>query len=64
MYHTPLCLHNSFSIYRRILLVQFLLLREEVQALPQRDIPQRAPLWDGQREITEHIECVGVVGAH
>ncbi|TNN82354.1 hypothetical protein EYF80_007475 [Liparis tanakae] len=42
----------------------FLLLREKVQALPQRDRPNRAPLGDGQRQITEHIECVGVVGAH
>ena len=47
-----------------ILLVQFLLLREEVQTLPQRDLAARAPLGDGQRQITEHIECVGVVGAH
>ena len=47
-----------------ILLVQFLLLREEVQTLPQRDLAARAPLGDGQRQITEHIKCVGVVGAH
>lgn len=50
--------------YWGILLVQFLLLREEVQALPQRDLPSRAPLGDGQRQIAEHIERVGVVGAH
>lgn len=47
-----------------ILLVQFLLLREEVQTLPQRDLAARASLGDGQRQITEHIECVGIVGAH
>ena len=50
--------------YRGIVLVQFLLLREELQALPQCDLPSGAPLGDGQRQITEHVECVGGVGAH
>jgi len=54
----------SVLTYWWILLVQFLLLREEVQALPQRHPPSRAPLGDWQRQITEYIECVGVVRAN
>lgn len=49
--------------YWRILLVQFLLLREEVQTLPERDLPSRTPLGDGQWQIAEHIKRVGVVRA-
>lgn len=40
---------HSVSTHRWVFLVQFLLLREELQALPQRDPPGRAPLGDGQR---------------
>lgn len=47
-----------------ILLVQFLLLREEVQAVPQHDLPREAFLRDGQWQIAEHVKRVWVVGAH
>lgn len=47
--------------YWRVLLVQFLLLREEVQAVLQRHVPPRAPLGNGQGQIAEHVKSVGVV---
>ncbi len=59
MYSNPLDLTHWW-----VLLVQFFLLREQIQTLPQRDLPGRAPLWDWQGQITENIERVGVVRAH
>lgn len=50
--------------YRRVLLVQPLLLGEEVQTLPQCDSARCAPLGHGQRQVAEHVKGVGVVGAH
>lgn len=49
--------------YWWILLVQFLLLRKEIQTVPERDLPGGAPFGDGQRQIAKDIKGVGVVGA-
>lgn len=55
---------HSVLIYWWILLVQFFLLREEVQTVPQRYRCTRPSLGNGQRQIAEHIERIWVVGAH
>lgn len=46
-----------------ILLVQFLLLRKEIQTVPEWDFPSGPSFGDRQRQITEDIKGVGVVGA-
>lgn len=46
-----------------ILLVQFLLLRKEIQTVPERDLSGGPSFGDGQRQIAENVEGVGVVGA-
>lgn len=51
------------TTHRWVLLVQFLLLWEEVQTVPERDLAHEASLGDGQRQVAEHVEGVGVVGA-
>lgn len=58
------CWPRFKQTYWWILPVQFLLLREEVQTVLQRHLPPRAPLGNGQGQIAEHIEGVGVVWAH
>ena len=56
-----LCL---LTTYRCVLLVQLLLLREEVQTLPERHPAGGAPLGHGEGQVTEDVERVGVVGTH
>ena len=62
------CISNNpcqfWHTYGGVLFVELLLLGEEVQALLQGDSPGRAPLGDGQRQVTEDVERGGVVRAH